>query len=448
MARSVVRTLLVVTAIVLGTHDAFAGFAGTDVFLASVGRRAGAAGSSWFTTVWVHNPGTTAANVQFFFLERDRENTAAIPYNDVIQPGDTVRYDDAVAQMFGVEKFGALRVVSDTRLVVNSRIYSQPEGSEPRDSQGQFFAAVPADFALATGESTELLGAYQTDPKAESQFRYNFGFVETTGASARVRVTASDATGVAIGTRDYDLRPLEPRQFPLEDLLPGVNASNLRLTVSVLSGEGRVIAFGSGLANRSNDPSTFEMQFQDGLLVANRTISHDGSLTGDGSAAAPLGIAGGGVEARHLAPGTAVTSLNGASEDVTISGSSGIEVATVGNSITLSAPSSPCPQCIAEAVFNEATQPLTRTTAVFTTAPGKTRYVTGLSVALSCSSGTWTKLDLSIDGDNVLLLTQTVPSWSSGGGAPIVVGEGSRLESTLVGDTGCRGLLTVTGFEF
>ena len=51
-----------------------------------------------------------------------------------------------------------------------------------RDSVGQFFAAIPASFAIGSGQSTTMLGVYQTSPQADSQFRYNFGFVETFGS--------------------------------------------------------------------------------------------------------------------------------------------------------------------------------------------------------------------------------------------------------------------------
>jgi len=449
MTRRHLGSVALVAALVLPGSAALAGFAGTDVFLASVGRRAGAAGSSWYTTVWVHNPGTTQAAVQFFLLERDRDNTAAQPYNDVIQPGDTVRYDDAVATMFGVERFGAIRVVSDRRLVVNSRIYSQAEGESPSDTLGQFFAAVPAGFAIGAGESTQLLGAYQTSPKAESQFRYNFGFVETSGAHARVRVTAVDPTGAQVVAKDYDLRPLEARQLPLEDLLPGVDATNLRLSVTVTSGDGRVIAFGSGLANRSNDPSTFEMQFRDGLLAENLALAHDGSLVGDGTPAAPLAVANGGIESRHLATGAAVTGVNGAADEVTIAGGQGIAVSTVGSTVTVaSAANAVCPECTAGNVFNISAQPATFPNPLFTVAQGKTRYVTSIHAGSVCEPGGEDVAFVWINDTIVLSLTPQNPFWTSGGGAPLVVGAGQRLQLSRYASGDCESTVLISGFEF
>ncbi|MCU0294030.1 MAG: hypothetical protein MUF10_18940, partial [Thermoanaerobaculaceae bacterium] len=154
--------------------SALASFTGTDVFLPSVGRGPGSGTSQWYTCVWVHNPNASAANVQFRLLLRDRANPAAEVFNDSIPAGDTKRYDNAVETMFGEASFGALRVTSSQKLLVNGRIYSQEPGQENRDSVGQFFAAIPADFAIGSGQSTTILGVYQTSPQADSQFRYNF----------------------------------------------------------------------------------------------------------------------------------------------------------------------------------------------------------------------------------------------------------------------------------
>ena len=51
-----------------------------------------------------------------------------------------------------------MRVTSSLPVVVNSRIYSVPPGQGEEMSTGQFFAAVPAEFAIGTGQSAELLG--------------------------------------------------------------------------------------------------------------------------------------------------------------------------------------------------------------------------------------------------------------------------------------------------
>ena len=265
----------------------WAGFAGTEVFLPSVGAAPGVAPAVWYTTVWVHNPGTARADVTFYLLER-QANLSPRTSTDSIPAGDTKRYDNAVETLFGVETFGALRITSNVRIVVGSRIYSQP-GTAIEDSTGQYFAAVPASFAIGAGESTEVIGGWQTQPAAGSAFRFNYGFVETTGSgTCQVTVTVKDASGATLGSKTYTVRQWEQVQKGLRDEFPSISDDNVRLTVTVTSGSGRVIAFGPSVANGMQDPSTLEMAYADSLLAEN---SSSGGISG---VTAGAGLTGGG----------------------------------------------------------------------------------------------------------------------------------------------------------
>ncbi len=279
--------LLVGALLLGGAAPAYAGFSGTDVFLPSVGAKPGVPPAVWYTTVWVYNPNGTPANVTFYLLER-QENLAPRTFTDTIPAGDTKRYDNAVKTMFGVETFGAIRVTSNVKVTVGSRIYSQSGTLE--NSVGQFFAAVPASFAIGAGQTTELLGVYGTQPRASSTFRYNFGFVETTGTgTCAVSVTLSDATGAPLASKSYTVKRFEQVQKAFKDEFPGMSLQNARLTVLVSSGAGRVIAFGSLVAQGSQDPSTMEMSFRDELLAENS--AGGGTITG---VTAGAGLSGGG----------------------------------------------------------------------------------------------------------------------------------------------------------
>lgn len=263
-----------------------ASFSGTDVFLPSVGRGSGSGGSEWYTTVWLNNPGTTAATANVYLLERNQVNLVAPAYTLPLHPGETVRVDNVVAQWFHREAFGALRVVSTDRLVVSSRIYSQT--GERKDSVGQFFAGIPASFAIGTAQRTDLLGVFQVQPASTSDFRYNFGFVETTGGTATVQVEVKDPAGVSLAVRVYEVRPLEQKQYQFKDEFPSLSTQNARLSILVTAGTGKILAFGSGIANGSTDPSTFEMGFRDELLAEGVP---GGSITG---VTAGQGLVGGG----------------------------------------------------------------------------------------------------------------------------------------------------------
>ncbi|HPC84379.1 MAG TPA: hypothetical protein P5234_13680, partial [Thermoanaerobaculaceae bacterium] len=319
---------------------ALAGFAGTDVFLPSVGRKPGVAPSQWYTTVWVHNPNAQVANVTFQLLERDKVNSSPLTYNDTLQPGQTRRYVNAIWTMFAREAFGALRVVSNRKVVVNSRVYSQSGDEE--DSVGQFFAGVPAGFAIGLGQKTQLLGVYNLNSAADPDFRYNFGVVETTGHDAMVTVRVWSDQGTGWMTSGFAVRPFEQKQWAFSSFFNSAgNAENARIELEVTGGQGKIIAFGSLVANGSQDPSTFEMQFRDELLGGSSgglaSVEHDGTLTGDGTSSAPLALADHSVSSGKLANQTAVRSLNGLRDAVTLQAGSNVSIVPSGQTLTISA---------------------------------------------------------------------------------------------------------------
>ena len=304
-------------AVALLASPVLAGFAGTDVFLPMAGRQAGAHPSNWYTTVWIHNPGTEAVTATVHFLQRNTVNLPPPAVEVLVAPGATEKIENVVESLFHVQAFGALRVTSPAgKLVVTSRVYSKALGEGESDSVGQDFAGVPAAFAIAAGEKTQVLGVHQTLPSADSDFRFNFGFVETTGHSATVRVRAMDEAGTVQGFSDIQVREFSQRQVAFKDHFPTLSTDNMQLDVEVISGTGKVIAYGSAIANGSQDPTTFEMTYDDALLGA-AAVQHDDTLVGDGTAGAPLGIADGGVGADQL-PAQVVTAEKLADAAVTV----------------------------------------------------------------------------------------------------------------------------------
>ncbi len=303
--RMVMSGALAATMILLAVPPLLAGFAGTDVFLPMVGRQPGVFPSDWYTTVWIYNPSADQVAARLYLLERNTANTSP-PWVDVtVPPGDTKVLENVVETLFHQQVFGAMRIVAPAKLVVTSRVYSKGAGAGEKDSVGQDFAGVPASFAIGVGERTQILGTYQTLPFADSDFRYNFGFVETTGHQVNVRVRAFDGLGADQGYKDFNVREYSQRQVAFKDHFPTVSTENTRLEVEVLSGSGKVIAYGSGIANGSQDPTTFEMTYQENLLGGGAgglsSVAHDTTLAGDGTAATPLALADGAVSLAKIA---------------------------------------------------------------------------------------------------------------------------------------------------
>jgi hypothetical protein len=217
------------------------------------------------------------------FLERNTANPTP-PWIDVpVAPGDTEKIENIVESLFHKQVFGALRVTCATqKLVATARVYSKAAGSGEKDSMGQDFAGVPASFAIGAGEKAQVLGVHQTAPAAVSDYRFNFGFVETTGHTASVRVSAYDETGTFHGSTDVTVRSFSQGQYAFKDRFPAVSTENARLEVAVISGAGRIIAYGSGITNGSQDPTTFEMAYPDAALAENLPAGITGVTAGNG----------------------------------------------------------------------------------------------------------------------------------------------------------------------
>ncbi len=323
------RPTLLLTASLLLAAPALAGFAGTDLFLPNVGRQAGVFPSNWYTTVWIYNPGAEAVTARLYFLQRNTANLTPPSVDVLVPPGDTLKLDNVVEDLFHLQAFGALRVTAPDKLVVSSRTYSKGSGVGEPDSVGQDFAGVPAAFAIGAGESAQVLGAHQTEPAAASDYRFNYGFVETTGHRATVHITVFDGAGAEQGSEELEVREWSQRQVAFKDHFPAVSTENARLKVEVVSGSGRIIAYGSGIANASQDPTTYEMSYSDSLLGI-QTVQHDTTLTGDGTAAAPLGLADAAVTVSKIATTNAPAAVTTGTVEAQAAGTPSVLTASAG----------------------------------------------------------------------------------------------------------------------
>ncbi len=286
-----------------------AGFAGTEVFLPSVGRVTGFGGSEFYTTVWITNLSTTTpVNFQFQFLRTGQANTTPLAFSDTLAAGQTKIYENVVESRFGLTAAnGAARIVTADRgeVYVSSRIFEQPPGTDLGSSKGLFFSGVPGSFGLGVGERASLQGVNQGGAQ---NLRYNFILLEIGGQPATLRVDLKDASGAILANKNYTLQPYEHRQLNVTDILPAIATTNARLEGSVVSGAGKVLFAGAQVTNVSQDPTGFEMSFKGSLIEGN----------GNGNAAGVL-------------------SLNGLTGNVTLVPGNNVTITPSGNALTISA---------------------------------------------------------------------------------------------------------------
>ena len=237
---------------------------GTDVFLASVGRLQGSCPGGvcalYRTDAWIYNPSTTQpATVGITFLARQNSNVTSTPtvqYRQVA-PGETLALPDIFDTVYGLDNVaGALRFTSDQAIVVTGRIYdANVQTNKGTGTAGQFFPGIPAELAISAGASTSLIGLTQD---AAATFRANFGFVETTGNSATIVVDKRDASGALLASKTYTIGGYGAQQVNITDV-GGPLGSDQRLTLNVIQGPGRIIAFASQIDNATGDPYTIDM---------------------------------------------------------------------------------------------------------------------------------------------------------------------------------------------
>ncbi|MFP5246829.1 MAG: proprotein convertase P-domain-containing protein, partial [Thermoanaerobaculia bacterium] len=180
----------------------------------------GAGGTPYVSDVRIANPHATRETATLIFTrmhEDGRTHFAAI--DAVLEPGQTLAFDDVVASAFRTAGSGTLEILGD--VIAMSRTYA--------DDRGQQIAPVLETTAL--GERPLLAEAFV----GFNDDRVNVGLTETAGGSGIVRVNE----------RDVAIAPFSLVQFPADDV---------RVEVSVISGDARVAAWLSEIDRETKDP--------------------------------------------------------------------------------------------------------------------------------------------------------------------------------------------------
>jgi len=216
---------------------------GTDVLVPAAGR-----GGSWVTDLYVMNPGEVAVDGSVLWLVRGQVNTDPMSVPFSLQPGETLVMTDVLKDDFGLNQaFGAFRVVADTEVVVNSRIFS----AEGDLTFGQGFEGVPVEAATTTGQTSDIVGLSHVS----QMFRTNF-YALAGAEGVSMLLNLLDPEGLQIATGILELDPYEPYLKKINQVLPSgdFDQGTLRITVTA----GSVVVGASKVDELSTDPTTLE----------------------------------------------------------------------------------------------------------------------------------------------------------------------------------------------
>jgi uncharacterized repeat protein (TIGR01451 family) len=206
-------------------------------------------GANWRSDVRIFNSGLVPQLATLTFFPAG-DPTHATTREATIEPGEVRALDSVVHATFGLANAGgALHVTTanNAPLIVTARTYDDgPDGTV-----GQFVPAVTPQEAVGAGERP--LEILQTEESV--RFRTNFGLAEVTGKPAVVEISVHLPDSKATPVVQVELQGNEFRQLPVLSSLGLGALYNTRVSVRVISGEGRVTAYGSVTDNLTGDPT-------------------------------------------------------------------------------------------------------------------------------------------------------------------------------------------------
>jgi hypothetical protein len=208
--------------------------------------------ASWRSDIRLFNPATAAVTATLTYFPQPGNSGASGTKPVTIPAGQVMAIDNALQSLFALTNSGGSLLVttpSSSKLVVTARTYNQTSNG----TYGQFIPAVtPAgSVGLSDNRVMQILQLESSD-----KMRTNLGFVETNGSPVTIEISAIPPDSkVAPKTQ----LTLAANQFlQLNDALKSFGLGtvyNARVTVKVLSGTGRVTAYGSVIDAATQDPT-------------------------------------------------------------------------------------------------------------------------------------------------------------------------------------------------
>ncbi|MGA7614467.1 MAG: hypothetical protein WBX15_04730 [Thermoanaerobaculia bacterium] len=210
----------------------------------------------WRSDVRLFNGGTSPVTATITFYPQDSTEPAG-SVQVTVAPGEVKALDDVLGSVFGETNTGGMLQIttpSQSSLVVTGRTYNK----EDSGTYGQFIQGVtPADAVGAGERALQITQVEQSD-----RFRTNLGIAEVSGSPVTVEIQAivpnTKATPkitVQLGANEFEqLNAVLTDRFNLSDVY------NARISVKVVGGSGRILAYGSAVDNKTQDPTYIPAQ--------------------------------------------------------------------------------------------------------------------------------------------------------------------------------------------
>jgi hypothetical protein len=224
---------------------------GAAVYVPAAAHLAGLNGSVWRTDLEVHNPGPLQLRYIVELLKRGAENTSPDAVTFSLGPGQSIRYVDAVASLFGITGAGTLRVSPLGGVVMASaRTYNDAATG----TYGQLVAALLQGQSTMSEQAARLTLLSQSVDRARG-FRTNIGLVSASFKPIVVEVELYRADGTMLGRLSYPLRAFESIQS--NEIFGEVTTDAIEngyAIVRTTTEGGQFFAYATVIDNRTNDP--------------------------------------------------------------------------------------------------------------------------------------------------------------------------------------------------
>lgn len=199
------------------------------------------------TDLRIFNSGSSVVTPALTFTPENNGGAAITANLPPIAAGEVRSLDDVLRTLFGKSDVrGSIVVTSPAAslLTVTSRTYTQTGSG----TYGQFVPASTSKDSAGAGE--RLLQLVQLEQS--TRYSTDIGVVETSGSPATVEVSVISSDSKVYPKTSFTLAGNGSQRLPLAGF--GLNSAyNVRVTVKVLSGAGRVSAYGSVVDLQSHD---------------------------------------------------------------------------------------------------------------------------------------------------------------------------------------------------